>query len=476
MKINSSYLVQNLNLFTEMNAEQSIKTSSSTLYELCFPEQINFILSTVSRYKVALCSRRAGKSTGVGHGLVHYATIKKNSNCLYLTKTRETAKRIIWDILKEIIPIYGHSAKFNETELTVYFPHFNSYIFLKGMGDLGEMEKIRGQKFRLAVIDEAQMFSTMMSYLIDEILGPALLDLAGQLWLTGTPPPSCAGFFVDSYRNDAWDRHHWTMKDNKYFIESVLNNSKTAKCFDDIIEEEITRRKISITHPSIRRELFGELVRSDDMLVYKYQERLQDFPDLPDYKWKTIIGIDLGFSDSDAIVAIGFSTESDDVYLLEEFKKNKLGIDSLAAKIQYFKDKYHPIAMVIDEGGLGKKINQHLSEKYAFAIEAADKQQKFMYVEFMNSDLLLGKIKIKKESKLADEMVHLTYNESLFNVGKREEDEYYDNHLCDAFLYAYRYSYHYRYKEPQPSLLSFEDLDELKAMQSHEKRSKRALW
>lgn len=460
--------LSNLKHFKKFDKKKVVDVNG-ILEENTFKQQYDFITST-SRFKLALCSRRAGKSTGVAHGLIYYATSGKNFHCVYLTKTRETAKRIIWDLLKELIKTYDLRAKVNEAELTILFPEFGSYILIRSLGDTSEYDKIRGLKYKLAVIDEAQMFMVKMDYLINDILAPALLDLGGQLWLTGTPPPSCAGFFVDSYRSGTWENHAWTMRENSFFVKSALENSLTCKTVEDVIQEELTRRNISITHPSIRREMFGELVRSDDMLVYKYDEKRNDYDKLPETKLTYVIGIDLGFSDSDAISCIGFSRNEKDLYHVEEFKKNKLTIDELAAKIHYFKEKYKPIAMVIDEGGLGKKVNETLSSRYNFAIEPAEKTMKFAYIEFLNSDMLLGHIKIKKDSELVQEMIHLTFNEDKFLEGKKVEDPYFDNHLCDSFLYAYKYCYHYRAKPDIKTPLSLEEIDEQKAINSYKKR------
>ncbi len=460
--------LENLKHFKKFDVKKVINVKD-ILEKNTFKQQFDFITSE-SRFKLALCSRRAGKSTAVAHGLIYFATMGKNFHTLYLTKTRETAKRIIWDLLKELIKTYDLRAKVNEAELTIFFPEFGSYILIRSLGDTSEYDKIRGLKYKLAVIDEAQMFMVKMDYLINDILSPALLDLAGQLWMTGTPPPSCAGFFVDSYRSTTWENHAWTMRDNTFFVKSALENSVTCKTIEEVIQEELTRRNISITHPSIRREMFGELVRSDDMLVYKYNEKLQHYDVLPNVKFTYVIGIDLGFSDSDAIVCGGFSKEIKELYVVEEFKKNKLTIDELAAKIHYFKEKYRPIAMVIDEGGLGKKVNETLSSRYNFAIEPAEKTMKFAYIEFLNSDMLLGHVKIKKDSQLVQEMIHLTYNEDKFLEGKKVEDPYFDNHLCDSLLYLYKYCYHYRAKPTTKTPLSIEELDEQIAIENYKKR------
>jgi phage FluMu gp28-like protein len=65
-----------------------------------FGEQLAFIQDP-SPNKVAVCSRRAGKTTACAADLVHTAINNPGTVSLYITLSRNNAKKIIWKEIKE---------------------------------------------------------------------------------------------------------------------------------------------------------------------------------------------------------------------------------------------------------------------------------------------------------------------------------------------------------------------------------------
>lgn len=422
---------------------------------LCFRQQIDFIKSA-ARYKIARCSRRAGKTSALAYYLIYECLRHRRVNCLYISKTRQSAKDIIWKMLKEIINDNQIKVKTNETYLQIDFFKTESTIKIFGADSLREVEKRRGQRIRLAIIDECQLFPNYVQTLCDDILSLSLSDEQGTLCLTGTPEPSCSSYFHKRDHSDGFEKHHWTWRDNKYYIDSALLNNPSLKTPDDIMLQDIFHKGQQVTDPAVRREWFGEWVRSEDLLIYNYDKDKCDYdtaPYLPHY----VIGIDLGFNDADAIVAVGFSPEHRECYVVEEFKQAKQTITELAAHINYFKDKYKPLAIVIDGGALGKKIYEELNQRYAFGIIPAEKDRKFEAIAFINAEIRNGFIKIRDSSQLAGEMKLLTKDEEKFAQGILKEDDRYENHLSDCFAYSFRYIQNYRHKEPPPKK-SYEEL------------------
>ena len=411
-------------------------------------EQYNFITSK-SRYKVARCSRRAGKSTGLAYYMREVAKSGKQWNCAYVGKTIAVAKRTIWDALKSLVKEANDNVKINESEHWVYFYDTQSYIWLFGANDSKQIEKMRGLFFKLALVDEAQMFPSYLKTLIDEVIDPALGDLQGTLCLTGTPNASCSGVFYEADKSAGWESHYWTWRENTYFVNKAMENNPAITDPMDIMRSSLARRGVAEEDPVAQREWFGRWVKSDDLQVYKYDDAKQHYESMPTGKWKYVLGVDLGFDDSDAIVVVGFNDAHRETYLVEEFKESKMDITALAEKIKFFKAKYSPYYMVIDGGALGKKINEELNQRHQLFLEPADKVNKFGFIELLNSDLRLGHIKIRSDSALAGEMKQLTYDEKEFTENKKfVEDSYLDNHLCDAYLYAWRYIYSYVWKAP----------------------------
>ena len=74
---------------------------------------------------------------------------------------------------------------------------------------------------------------------------------------------------------------------------------KNAK---ELLAEERTRRGIKESDPVYLREALGLWVQDTDSLVYKYDENINHFAELPEEKLTYVFGVDLGYNDADAHV------------------------------------------------------------------------------------------------------------------------------------------------------------------------------
>jgi len=142
-----------------------------------FAAQSAFI-SDPARMKVALCTRRSGKSYGAGLYLCKEAWETAGVSCLYLALTRDSAKKIMWkDVLKPISRRLNLDARFNESELTATLPN-ESVIYILGVDSTEEeKKKLLGQKYKLVIIDEAASFSVDLNELVYGVLKPAVCRL-----------------------------------------------------------------------------------------------------------------------------------------------------------------------------------------------------------------------------------------------------------------------------------------------------------
>jgi hypothetical protein len=431
-----------------------------------FSEQISFINDT-SRFITADCSRRAGKTSAAARKLRKAATGGWEHNSLYVAKTTDACKRIMWNALLQVLKKYHkkNEYKTNASDLSVYFHKTNSFIWLKGAADSTQILKLLGVKLKLCIIDEAQSFPGYLEYFVDEVLSPALTDLQGQLMLTGTPNPTATGFFYNMCHLNTWTHHHWTIEQNTFYLASAMKENPNIKSFMDIIEAEASRRGVSIDDAAIQRDYFGRWVKSSELQVYKYEKAKQDFTDLPDYSFEVVLGIDIGFDDSDAIVCFGFNKASRMCYFLEEYKKSKTDITTLAVQIKRFVAKWNPYVCVIDAGALGKKISVELSTRHGLTLVAAEKERKAEYIALMNDDMHNGRIKIPYKSRLAQEMQMLCWDQDYFDEGKFIENPDFDNHCTDAALYAWKWAYHYLYKDTPETKLTYEQQDEINLLE-----------
>lgn len=429
--------------------EEVVRKASVPVFDLtkfCFGKQREFVLDQ-SKFKTAVCSRRAGKTVGIAADMVDTASKHEDINVLYITLNRLSAKRIIWKDLLKINKEYQLNGKINESELTITFPN-NSVVYVSGAKDATEIEKFRGMALKKVFIDEAQSFRAYIQDLIDDVLVPALYDYDGSITLIGTPGPVAAGAFHDAANNPEWSNHHWTILDNPWI------KAKSGKEPEEILAQERKRRGIVESDPTYMRESLGLWVQDTDSLVFKFNPSINRYNDLPEKgSWYYIFGIDIGYNDADAIAVLGYNTFEKKVFLIEESVVRKQDITSLVSKVKRLQAKYEPIKMVMDAGALGKKIQEEILQRHGLHIEAAEKARKVEFIELLNDDLRTSKFKAFHGSRFEEDcmLVQWDADSRIKNPDKPKIRDTYHSDINDAVLYAWRECRHYQSEKPEPT-------------------------
>lgn len=422
-----------LDLRTKIILQELARRDASrfSISDFCFKEQLAFIQDE-SRFKVADCSRRAGKTVGIAADLIATARENPNQACLYITLSRLNAKRILWRDLLAINTNHNLGGKPHEAELTLTMPN-GHIIYLSGAKDKTEVEKYRGFPLKKIYIDEAQSFRPYIAELVDDVLAKSLYDYNGSLALTGTPPPIPVGYFHDCVHNPEWSRHSWTMMQNPHL------RIKSGRDPMELILEDCKRMGVSIDDPRIQRECFGKWTVDLTSLVFKYNEDINHYDTLPETKpWSHVIGVDLGYDDADAIAVLGWGPHDPQVYLVKEDVCRKQGITELAGKIERMIKRYDPVAVVMDTGGLGKKIAEEIQKRYALPIKAADKARKFEHIELLNDAMRTRRFLASKDSMFAQDCKLIEFDRDKSNGDRMVVSDAYHSDICDAVLYAFR--------------------------------------
>lgn len=414
------------------------------LSQYLFDKQLAFV-EDPSPFKVAVCSRRAGKTVSCAAHLVHTAINHANSNCWYITLTRDTAKRIIWKDLKLIIEKHKLKANLNASELTIEFEN-GSTIYLSGANDMAQIEKFRGMAMKLCYIDECQSFKEYIKDLIDDIISPALIDYAGSLCLIGTPGPIPAGYFHEcAVQSKAWSKHAWTFWDNPHIP------IKSGKTHQETLDRDLKRRGVKIDSPSIQREFFGKWILDSDSLILHYNDNINHFDTLPAQgKYNYIMGVDVGFNDADAISVLAWSESDPTTYLVEELITPKQGITELANQITQLQKKYDIPKIIMDMGALGKKIGEELSRRWLLPVEAADKVRKIENLEILDDALRTGKFKAKSNSVFAQDTYKVEKDKDHSTPEKIKISDRFHSDIIDAVLYSFKHSPAYAYEPEKP--------------------------
>ena len=185
-----------------------------------------------------------------------------------------------------------------------------------------------------------------------------------------------------------------------------------------------------------------------DSLVLHWTEA-NDYDEVPKSNhWEYVIGVDVGFEDADAIAVIGWRKEAPNAYLVAEHIASHQGITELALRIESLIKRYNPMSVVMDTGGLGKKIAEELRKRYALPIKAAEKTRKFEYLELLDDALRQRSFFAKKSSRFKDDSFLLEWDKDKSNGDRRVVSDAYHSDIIDAVLYGFREAMQWTYKEP----------------------------
>ncbi len=415
-----------------------------------FKKQNNFFRGTAARYKVAVCSRRAGKTVGIVGDAIDLCLSEPKVRVLYVTLTRENCIEIIWPDLMETLEKYQVNCKINKQRLTVTFAN-GSYFSCAGAKDKREIGKFRGRKLRRIYIDEAQNFPSYLQDMIEQDLMPTLRDLRGEMIVTGTPGPLKRGFFYGISTGGLWESHNWTAFENPH-----LHDPANGKDYEKTLEEERRVRGIDKSEPGYVRETYGIWTEDTDSLVFKFNREKNiatTTPKLSDMTY--IFGMDIGSLDSDAIAVLGYDNNSRNVYLVEEYvtpKNHKSDVTEFANQIKLLADKYNPVKYMLDSGGLGLKVADEIRNRHSIPVETADKHRKFEFIALLNDDLRTGKLKAIPGTRFEEDCYLVQWDRSNEDPTKLVISKNFHSDITDAVLYAWRECKHYFWEAPQKKL------------------------
>lgn len=425
----------------ELTTRKTAAPANSVVLGGNFPQQ-NAFIEDKARYIDAQCSRRSGKTTGLA--LRYFRTLEKHpkSQCIYLGLTLESAREILWPVLHEINDKFQIGCTFTESKLTMKHPN-GATLKLFGADMKNFIKRLKGRKYPGVGIDEAQDFGAHLQSLIDDVLTPSIADYEdGWLALTGTPGPVPQGYFkeVTCDRKYGYSHHEWTIMDNPH-----MPNPQA------FLADLMAKREWTEDNPTLLREWRNKWVLDVESLWIKYKEKLNHYQELPkNHKWNYIMGVDIGFNDADAIAIIGWSETSPETYLVEELVTKKQGLTELVDQMNAMHKKYDISKVVMDEGGLGKKLAEEVRRRHGINVEPADKARKQENVELLNDALRLSKFKAKGASRFAQDsyLVQVDWDKSTPNrivIKKKPHSD-----IIDAVLYAFKESYAFTHKvEPE---------------------------
>lgn len=442
-----------------------------------------------SKRKAVRSPRQTGKSTGVMLIVSIRCLEKELAEWVVVCVTRGSARAIYWEPLKQLNKAYELGITFQSQAMEATFSNGSKVRFI-GADNISEIEKLRGGRYNGVVIDESKSYPILLlDELIHEVIEPALIAKNGELFIIGTPGDSLRGTFYLATVDEPvlfpgpdgktperqsnclygtlpqypakWSFHRWTSQDNTTRFPD--GNGGWYTIWDKV---QVIMRENGWTRstPQAAREYFGDWVPADDKRVYRYRPQLHDYdsrPDkashlrhrqwgLPDVRgeYKTVLGYDLGTRDGTCAVVWAWNVHTDDLWEVYSEKRVKqvgerFPLSELATWYHDLELTYGPFDVATaDAGGLGVLALDTLADDHQVYLEPADKQEKNDAIEVMNDDFDRGRIHIRRNSLLSEELDADRWDLKKLDKNKKVEDATIPNDAADAGLYGHRMARH----------------------------------
>ena len=410
------------------------------LFKQFFKEQREVLYEINHSKRIAVCcSRRAGK-TDLASGAINIAAMIPNTRIIYVNLTYTNALNQIFENTVERsekagLVITNSSKSGGEIEWTN-----GSSLRICGNSNNAEIDKLRGEKkVSLVIIDEF-FHQRNMEYAINEVINPLLVDIPNSTILClGTPPRIPKTYGERVWKTEkGWKKFHWTASDNPY-----INN------FEEFIDDICKSKGISKDAPFIQREYYGIVGMYDkEASVFKDYKTYSKDATLDFVPEKIDIGVDIGFEDYNAIIALAYNNEK--ARVIEERKFNRASVSEIIKQIQ---EVYSNSKKFLIENNKNANINdvniycdmnnkELVYELYSvqkLPCFCCYKYNKAMAISQMAEFCRTGKIVIPEDGILADECDRTLYKrDEEDNILPEIDDQLFHPDALMALLYACR--------------------------------------
>lgn len=347
-----------------------------------------------------LCSGRAGKTEAATLKWHTVRAEKPGQISVFVSLTRESAKRIIWAKLREQNDKYHLGLTFRLAELTIEDER-GSKLILLGANAEHLVDILRGFPIVFACFDEAAFFRRgLLERCVEDAVRIRLFDYGGQCWIMSTPGMVPQGYFwrVTTGREQGWSHHSWTLMDNPYLPKTAADKTPAERQALKAawIAGEMKRSGWTDKHPTYQREFLGQWVADPDAMVYNITESniIKAMPVewyTNRHAWITVIGIDYGVTKATSHVLLAFNEWSPNVYIVRSRRDTGLSPTEAAEITQRWQETENPTFTVGDAGGLGKAFTEQ-AHRMGLLIESADKLGKRAHQEYFNGAAKAGRL------------------------------------------------------------------------------------
>jgi hypothetical protein len=346
---------------------------------------------------------------------------------------------------------HGWPFKFNDSNLTVEHFTTGSKCLVFGSDHIIDVEKALGMgRVVLLIIDEAGAWrQNDLQYAIEEIVGPALMDIEGsQVMVGGTPGTILVGYWYDlttrqtredgSLRVPGYSIYEWDLDENPHMPKGTKQKVKRIFGWTD-------------DTPAYIRQYLGKWCIDPSSLVFSaFDETNLIFrPEAPlrsGCKVDRVLSIDFGVVHATAFLILETRGDVPGIFVPYSEAASGMAPTEVADRAKELSERWGCRRIIGDLGGMGKAYAEEMVRRHGVNIIPADKRDKIAMVEMTNDGFRGGVLRLdpRHNAVLVDQLRRTQWDELHSSIADGQQDD-----LIDALCYGYQ---HVRatYVEPPP--------------------------
>ena len=401
------------------------------------------ILTSLARHICLYGGSRSGKTFKLIRSIIIRA-VKYKSDHVIIRKTFSECKKSIWlntfpDVLNVCFPDLNVKENFNNQDYYFKMPHNNSRIWIAGLGNKQEIEKILGNEYSTMFFNEC----SQLSYSAVQIALTRLAqknDLVKRIYYDQNPPSKKHWTYNIFFENkNPIDGTFLKSGDYKHFLMNPIDNL-------DNIDSGYLGYLESLSEEDRNRFLYGKFREVDDGLAY-YAFSSSNMFDYPiKQQGTTFVGRDFNINPMSAVI---YKMIEGEMYVFDEiFLKNA---DTFKMRDELIKKGHQGATVIPDSTGRNRKTSgksDHLILKEGgFTVASTRNPYQRDRVNAVNNALSLERLHIHKKCKnLIKDL-----NQACWLEGKNDLDKKSDpllNQIADALGYGVWYHLGLKNNEP----------------------------
>lgn len=323
MLAQSMFSADLLSSLDEQLNKQMAKDNEFLLYRIrntLYDKQAEVFDNNIDQTIIMICTRRAGK-TELNARLLLKDVAKPGHHALYLNRTFDNAVRQLGKPLDELLMQLDMPHKGQVSSGFIEFEN-GSDITLSGYNNKGDIDRYRGGKYSLIILDEISHLRSP-KVLIEEVLEPAQLDFGkeAQMIFTGTPPRNKVNYARELWSNPKIKHYHWSFMNNPYIPDK-----------EHVIEKICEKHGCTVDSAFIQREYFGNMDAIDeDSMIFRGYRTYNELPKGVSFD-KAYVGVDFGFEDAAAVISGVVYNKT--LYIIDQWSEKHQPISVLCQEVK----------------------------------------------------------------------------------------------------------------------------------------------